>query len=53
MQNMLEDYYLPVRGGQSGTEIDDTESLATSLINNFPHQQLPSSAIDDTESLGS
>lgn len=24
MQNMMEDYFLPVRGGQSGTEIDST-----------------------------
>jgi hypothetical protein len=27
MQNMLEDYYLPVRGGQSGTEIDSLSGM--------------------------
>tara|TARA_R110001583_G_scaffold13766_4_gene58707 strand:- start:5800 stop:7581 length:1782 start_codon:yes stop_codon:yes gene_type:complete len=27
MQNMLEDYYLPVRGGQSGTEIDSLAGM--------------------------
>ena len=27
MQNMLEDYYLPVRGGQSGTEIDSFSGM--------------------------
>lgn len=28
IQNLLEDYYLPVRGGQSGTEIDTLSGLA-------------------------
>ena len=27
MQNMMEDYYLPVRGGQSGTEIDSLSGM--------------------------
>jgi len=27
LQNMLEDYYLPVRGGQSGTEIDSLSGM--------------------------
>ena len=27
MENMLEDYYLPVRGGQSGTEIDTLSGM--------------------------
>ena len=27
LQNMLEDYYLPVRGGQSGTEIDTLSGM--------------------------
>ena len=27
MQNMLEDFYLPVRGGQSGTEIDSLSGM--------------------------
>ena len=27
MQNMLEDYYLPLRGGQSGTEIDSLSGM--------------------------
>jgi hypothetical protein len=27
IQNMLEDYYLPVRGGQSGTEIDSLSGM--------------------------
>jgi hypothetical protein len=27
MQNMLEDFYLPVRGGESSTKIDTTPGL--------------------------
>jgi len=27
LQNMLEDYYLPIRGGQSGTEIDSLSGM--------------------------
>lgn len=32
MQNMLEDFYLPVRGGQSGTEIDTLPGLQYQAI---------------------
>ena len=32
MQNMIEDYYLPVRGGESGTEIDTLSGLEYQAI---------------------
>ena len=37
MQNMLEDYYLPVRGGQSGTEIDTLSGMEFTGIDDIEY----------------
>lgn len=60
MQNMLEDYFLPVRGGQSGTEIDtlpgmeftgieDIEYLRTRMMASL---KIPSPFLGYGENLG-
>jgi hypothetical protein len=37
MQNMLEDYFLPVRGGQSGTEIDTLSGMEFTGIDDLEY----------------
>jgi hypothetical protein len=37
MQNMLEDYFLPVRGGQSGTEIDTLSGMEFTGIDDIEY----------------
>ena len=37
MQNMLEDFYLPVRGGDSGTEIDNLAGLENNSIDDIEY----------------
>ena len=37
MMNMLEDYYLPVRGGQSGTEIDTLNGMENNSIEDIEY----------------
>tara|TARA_R110000787_G_scaffold51374_6_gene121768 strand:+ start:427 stop:2199 length:1773 start_codon:yes stop_codon:yes gene_type:complete len=37
MQNMLEDFYLPVRGGQSGTEIDSLSGMEFTGIDDIDY----------------
>ena len=37
MQNMLEDYFLPVRGGQSGTEIDTLSGMEYTGIDDIEY----------------
>jgi hypothetical protein len=39
MMNMLEDYYLPVRGGQTGTEIDTLSGLEYNGIDDVKYLQ--------------
>ena len=37
MENMLEDYYLPIRGGQSGTEIDTLSGMEFNGIDDIEY----------------
>jgi len=37
MQNLTEDFYLPVRGGDSGTQIDNLSGLEYSSIDDIDY----------------